>query len=206
MERKDSEKEGNKEVKKSLMYFSGEDFYYFTYSIILLLDLLDCENGKFFKDYRKLPFLIDLVNDENLIYILESSLSETASNEPEGETASDAAVLRLPISRKLNKLDKEYMFRSYSTGIARRSEILKLLFTLEQKEFVVLQKGGSQSDIDVSLIKEKVPSEFFNKKLFAKEYKNIQKLRSLVKRISSLTLNTMLTKLYTNQGVKTWAL
>lgn len=191
----------NKDVKKSLMYLSGEDFYYFSYSILLILNFLGCKNGKYFRDYRKLPFLIDLINDENILFIIESSLE--AKTQERLTDPTDSSVMQ---KRNFNKLDTEYLFRSYSSGIARRSEVLKLLFTLEKSGFVKLRKGEVQAGVDVSLLSENVPKTFFDKKLFERESKNMDRIKSLIKRLPILSLGTLLERVYEAQGVKTWAL
>jgi hypothetical protein len=191
----------NRNVKKSLMYLSGEDFYYFSYSILLILNFLGCKNGKYFRDYRKLPFLIDLINDENILFIIESSLE--TENEDAMKDPMDSSIVQ---KRNFNKLDTEYLFRSYSSGIARRSEMLKLLFTLEKSGFVKLRKGEAQASVDVSLLTKNVPKAFFDKKLFEREYKNMDRLKSLIKRLPILSLGTLLDRVYEAQGVKTWAL
>lgn len=194
-------KMNNNQAKKRMMFLTGEDFYYFTYSIILTLELLGCKNGKYFKDYRKLPFIVEFINDDNLMYIFESHVQcDNAIRLPDDDQSSPSP------QRAINKLDKEYMFRSYSTGMARRSEFLKLLFTLEKSGFVVLEKGDLNSAVNVSLARDNVPATFFDTTLFSKECKNTIKLQSMVKRLASLNLSTMLTKIYESQGVKTWAL
>lgn len=183
------------------MFLSGEDFYYFTYSILLILDVLGCTNGKLFKDYRKLPFLIEFLNDENLLNILETY------SDARNEDQRDKRKLEVSqTARRMNRLDKDYLFKSYSTGMAKRSEVLKILFTLEKSGYVALKKANLQSGIDVTLMMETVPPEFFNKDLFAKEYDHVQRIKKLVKRLPSLTLETMLEKIYEDNGVKTWAL
>ena len=173
----------SKNSKKRLMYLSGEDFYLFCYSIFIILDSLDCTNGVLFKDYRKLAFLISIINDEKLIYIITNS------------TGND-----------INPVDKEYLFNSYSNGLMRRSEMLKLLFTLEKKGFVTLEKAKENTVIDLSLDKQTIPKNFFDKKVFSKEYKQAQVLKKNVRGLRSLKLETMLEKIYTNNGVKTWAI
>ena len=170
-------------VKKSIMYASGEDFYLFCYAVFILLDSVGCKNDKFFTDYRKLAFLIEFIRDEQLLQILDrGQLKET-----------------------LNSVDKEYLFNSYSTGLSRRSELLKLLFTLEKKKYLTLEKGSTKSLIKVSLNKKDIPKSFFDKKMFSREYCNAERLRKSVRRISILTLDTMLEKLYKDNGITTWA-
>jgi hypothetical protein len=173
----------NSNVKKGLMYLSGEDFYLFCYAVIITLDSLKCNDGKYFKDYRKLAFIIDFIKDERLIYILNNLDSESHNN-----------------------IDKEYLFNSYSNGLTRRSEDLKLLFTLEKKGFISLEKGNISSLVNVSLNKKNLPKSFFDKTIFGNEYDNLNSLKTSVKRLSTLTLDTMLGKIYRERGIKTWAI
>jgi hypothetical protein len=84
--------------------------------------------------------------------------------------------------------------------------VLKLLFTLEKKNYIFLQKGGSQSEIDVSLNERSIPNNFFNKKLFAQEYNNIRIFCNNVSRLSVLRLDTMLNRVYEQNGIMTWDL
>jgi len=165
------------------MYLSGEDFYLFCYSVIIILDCLNCKDGRYFKDYRKLAFIIDFIKDERLVYILNNL-----------DTVSP------------NNIDKEYLFNSYSNGLTRRSEILKLLFTLEKKGFISLEKGNISSLVNVTLNKKHLPNSFIDKDIFNKEYNNLNGLKSSIKRISTLTLDTMLGKIYRDRGIKTWAI
>ncbi|MCK5021914.1 MAG: hypothetical protein KAR54_01555 [Candidatus Pacebacteria bacterium] len=173
----------NKEVKKSLMYLSGEDFYLFCYAVFIALDSLNCKNGKYFSDYRKLAFLIEFIKDEKLNYIISNSSEKS-----------------------LNPIDKEYLFRSYSVGLGRRSEILKLLFTLEKRNYVILDKGNTRSLVNVSLNNEAIPEGFFNKEVFSKEYRNMASFSGYVKRLSVLKLDTMIERVYRNNGISTWAI
>jgi len=172
----------SKGVKKSLMYLSGDDFYVFCYVVIIVLDYLKCKDDKYFKDYRKLAFIVEFIKDDKLNYIISNSHNKS-----------------------LNPIDKECLFNSYSTGLSRRSEILKLLFTLEKKNYINLNKGDTQSFINVSLNKKAVPAEFFNKNVFSNEYSNIKAFSKCVQRLSSLKLDTMLERIYAQNGISTWA-
>lgn len=173
----------NKEAKKSLMYLSGEDFYVFCYAVLIVLDYLNCKDGRYFKDYRKLAFLIEFIKDEKLNYIISNSHEKS-----------------------LNPIDKEYLFSSYSTGLGRRSEILKLLFTLEKKNYVVLDKSDTRSLVNVSLNKEAIPQEFFDKNTFSWEYQNIGVFTQCVKRLTALKMDTMLDRIYVQNGIRIWAI
>lgn len=173
----------NKGVKKSIMYLSGEDFYLFCYAILITLDSLKCTNGKYFKDYRKLAFIIEFLKDGDL-----------------------NSILLRPMEKGLNPVDRDYLFHSYSSGLGRRSEILKLLFMLEKKNLVILEKSNVKSLVNVSLNKANMPDDFLDKKIFSKEYNNVEAFKKAIKRLSALKLETMLDQIYGSRGVSTWAI
>lgn len=171
----------NINAKKRLMYLSGEDFYFYCYSLVVILDHLGCKNGKYFRDHRKLAFLIDIISDEKVVYIITHTKDQ-----------------------KMNAKDHERLLDSYSNGLTRRSEILKLLFVLEKRQYVSLERGKSQ-EINVTLKKESLPKEFFESDVFEAEKHCIKQLSKSVGRLASLTLDTMLDKIYVKNGVRTWA-
>jgi hypothetical protein len=162
------------------MYLSGEDFYLYCYSVFVILDSLDCQDGKYFRDYRKLAFLTDIISDDKSVYVVSRSSGA-----------------------QLNPKDYECLLDSYSNGLTRRSEILKLLFVLEKRGYVSLNRGKAQ-EIDVTLTKENLPDDFFGNNTFYSECKNIKDVSKKVGRLASLTLDTMLNKIYVENGVRTW--
>ncbi|MBV1928909.1 MAG: helix-turn-helix domain-containing protein [Gammaproteobacteria bacterium] len=162
------------------MYLSGEDFYLYCYSVFVILDSLGCRDGKYFRDYRKLAFLTDIIGDDKIVYVISHSSGE-----------------------KLNPKDYECLLDSYSNGLTLRSEILKLLFVLEKRGYVSLNRGRAQ-EIDVTLTENNLPSGFLNSNVFESESKNMKDVSKKVGRLASLTLDTMLNKLYVENGVRTW--
>jgi len=167
-------------AKKRLMYLSGEDFYLYCYSIFVILNSLGCCDGKYFRDYRKLAFLIDIIGDGKVIYVLSHSSGE-----------------------KMDSKDYECLLDSYSNGLTLRSEILKLLFVLEKKGYVILSRGKTQ-EIDVTLAINNIPGGFLDGNVFTFETKNIEYVSKKFRRLPSLTLDTMLNKIYVENGVRTW--
>ncbi|MFT0212846.1 hypothetical protein VQ643_09545 [Pseudomonas sp. F1_0610] len=167
-------------TKKRLMYLSGEDFYLYCYSVLVILDSLGCRDGKFFRDYKKLAFLTDIISDDKTVYVVSHSSG-----------------------KKLNPKDYECLLDSYSNGLIRRSEILKLLFVLEKRGYVILKRRNIQ-EIDVTLAKDNLPDDFLNSNVFESESQNIKKLSKKVIRLASLTLDTMLSKIYVENGVRAW--
>lgn len=176
----------NIEVKKRLMFVKGEDYYYLTYNIFFILHNLgcySCDNRKF-RDYRKLAFLIEYISDYNLINILE--------NRNHGQS--------------LNAIDKELLTRTYTSGMIRQGQLIRLLFTLEKKNFIVLEKDGGQNTVNICLSKEGIPEDLFNSDIFKPETSNMKTLKKHISRLNQLTLETLLSKLFDNYGIKRWAI
>lgn len=171
-------------AKKGIMYFSGNDFYFFSYSILICLDALGCVSGRLMKDYRKLAFLIDFTTDRDVLKLIERY---------------DERVV-------VNAVDREYLFNSYTNGLVRRGEVLKILFSLEAKGLVSLSRSATGMQIDVSLNREALPVGLLDKNLFKNEYENIKCSAKIIKRISSLKFETFISSVYGSRGVKTWAI
>lgn len=170
--------------KKRVMFLSGEDFYFFTYTILIALDALGCCGEKQFKDHRKLAYLLPFVADSTLVGIVERAAG----------------------GRLKNRADAEYLFDSYSNGIMRESEVSKLLLTLEKKDYITLRRGTSGRVMDVALNKEALPNRLLSGGDFEREYTNMARLRKVLPRLSRLTRETFLTRLYDDHGVRTWSL
>lgn len=169
-------------IKKSIMFSKGDDFYFLSYNILILLYGLKCFCGKrTFNDYRKLAFLIDFVSNRNL-----------------AQTLVKKGLL-------LNPIDRELFTRAYANGLLRLNQIIRLLFTLEKKGFITLQRDAGRDIVDVCINEQAIPATFFQAELFKFELSNVSALNVTVKRITVLTLDTLLERLFENHGIKTWA-
>jgi hypothetical protein len=171
----------NETTKKNLMFISSEDFYLLSYSIIIILDSLGCVKNRYFKDYRKLSFIIEIIKNRRHILTIENGTKT-----------------------KLHINDKDFLFQSYANGLARRSETLKILFSLEKKGYIALEQGKIDSFVNAKLLKENLPSNFLDKEIFNYEYENCNRLKTSIKKISMLNLETFLDKIYRDNGVKIW--
>ena len=171
------------ENKKRIMYMSGEDFYFFTYNILIILKELGCTDGRVFRDYRKLPYVVDVISDQHLLNILK----------------------RNNFGRIKSPVDKKHLISSYTSCKIKTSEYLKLLFSLEKKGIVSLSSSKRSSQIDVSLNKGSIAKDFFKSEVFDNERQNISILNSEVQRISSINFETLIDKLYTAETDHKWA-
>jgi hypothetical protein len=179
-----NDKIDNIELKKRLMFVKGDDYYYLTYNIIIILQNLDCYyKQRIFRDYRKLSFLIEFVSDYNLINIINNKKNLNS----------------------INIIDRELLTRAYSNGLLRKGQLLRLLFTLEKKDYIILEKENNSNIINVSLNEKSLPKNIFRTEHFEAETNNLVILKGNIQRINRISLDTLLTKLFVNFGVKTWA-
>ena len=168
-------------IKRSLMFSKGDDLYFLSYNVLLLLQGLKCECGKrIFKDHRKLAFLIDFISNRNLAVTLKQS------------------------GPVLNVIDRELFTRAYADGLLRLNQVIRLLFTLEKRGFIQLKREIKTNTIDVCVIPGNQLNDFFDKKLFKLEAENLDVIKAAIPKLNVLTLDTLLNRLFDNHGVRTW--
>ena len=173
------------ENKKKLMFVKGEDFYFFTYNLLVLLDTLGCyDASKKFTDYRKLAFLIEFVANSSLGEVLQA--------------------YRGMETNKINLVDKESLAKAYSDGMIRVNQIMRLIFYLEKKGVLSLERVSRGNTINLWLNKSNIPNEYLNKNLFKVEYENANFLKRWLPSLKRLTLKYLLEKIFGNYGIKTW--
>ena len=149
--------------------------------ILITLDRLGKRNGSYFNDSRKLLFIILLLSDTKTF---DSIIKSTEFN--------------------ASKQEKEILYESYKDGVTQITRFNSLLITLEKRGLITLRKSKSLDTLDLTLNKDVIPKEFFSKKEFGNEYEKIKKLKSSVERITALSLDTFIERVYKNNGVKTW--
>ena len=163
------------------MFVKGEDFYFLSYNIFLLLLTYESTNEKSrFRDYRKLAFLIDFISDSRLSRLLDNPTTH------------------------YNIADKDFLNRSYANGLLRMNEILKLLFALEKHKIITLLKDNDSNSLDVYLNTEELARSFWDWELFLNEKQNLSRLKTNIPKLKSLKLETLLSKLYYNYSDKQW--
>lgn len=169
--------------KKKLMFVTGEDFYFLTYNILLFLKELNCdgENRKF-KDYRKLAFLVDFISDRDLIKIL-------SKNKGKGTI--------------LNKEDRRAIINAWSNGIVRVKLLARLLYALEQKGLIGMEKDSTRKSVTVWYKRNERTKQFFKENVFEIEKGNAKSLTGIIQRLSNMTLETLEEKVFHNYGIKT---
>lgn len=168
--------------KKPLYFISGEDFYFIAYSVLLVLELFGGA-PKRIKDHRKIIYLIQFLSDERLVGILARTQDKQIAN----------------------PADRELLFASFTDAELHKREVYKILLSLERKGYIAIQRTDLAEVLDVTLLSESLPQDFFKSAQFFKERKNSEDLKRLVPRMSTLGFDSLLNRLYKDRGVRVWA-
>lgn len=171
----------NDSTKKRMMFIKSEDYNFLTYNLFIILNGLDCVEGKSsLKDHRKISFLIDFISNGKLIDIIEKHLKNQNS--------------------KVNEVDRELLSQSFTDSLLRIRTINQLVFTLANEGFIIIT-DKKLDKLSICLNKQRVQKEFLKGEIFKIERNNINRLKSIVQRISILDITTMLANLYYNNGI-----
>lgn len=161
-------------VKKRMMFVTHEDYYFFTYNILFLLNELGCNNErKAFKYHSKLPLLIDFVADTRMIEILRKAFKNKKVN---------------------NYKDREELYYTFTNAKAREGTISALLQALEKRNIICLKKEGMEFSIWYNP-NEKV-ERFLEGSGFEEEKSNAKTLKSVIRRLSILKPDTLEQRLF----------
>lgn len=161
------------------MYITGEDFYFLTYNLLLILSEFRCFENKVFKDHRKLPLLLSFITQPKLIKILKTYDSVG----------------------HIGKVDINILSQTYSNSLIIEKNMNRLLFSLEKKGLINLTHDESNR-LNVSL-KENDYS-FLQQKDFDIEKENAKFLRAHVQRTTILSYETFVENLIIKKGVYLW--
>lgn len=168
------------EIKKRIMFNKDSDYYFIAYNSILILDKLNCYEGKSnFCDYRKLIYILPFISDEN-------RLKSVTNN------------------KKLSD-DEIKMLEDIYINAKLREPILKsILFTLEKKGYLTLEKNNKRKSIDVRLNSNSIRKEFLNAEIFKVETQNINHFKVNFQRLSFINVDSLIERIFKEKGVIIW--
>ncbi|MCR1769126.1 hypothetical protein [Burkholderia glumae] len=172
---------GPHKSKRPLFFISGEDFYFVAYSILLVLEFLG-GSARRVKDHRKIAYLIQFLGDSRLIDLLERTRGVGVAN----------------------SVDRELLFSSYASAELHKREVFKIIFSMERRGFLRMQRTENLEVLDITLIDDGIPQGFFENDSFSEERASAEKLKRLVPRLSLLTFESLLDRLYKDRGIRVW--
>ena len=161
--------------KKRMMFIASEDYYYITYSILLILQYLESYNGNNIQDRRILNVLIETTSNSRLLTVLERS--KLLHQLPQG---SDISVLE----------------NSYDRIQSRTAFVNRVLFVLNHHNYVELL-----DDYGIALVNQNIPDGFYDEKLFELEISNILRIKKLYPQIKRTKTERLIENLFTKNGV-----
>lgn len=170
----------NNKIKKKIMFNKDSDYYFIAYNSILILDSLGCYEGeKNFYDYRKLIYILPFISSQ---FMLMNSIKTSKIRQEQIKILEDTYI-----NSKL------------------REPILKsILFTLEKRGYLILEKNESRKCIDVRLLPNSIPQDYLKSDLFKIESDNIKLLKKHYQRLNFISFDTLIEKLFKEKGVIIW--
>lgn len=160
------------DAKKRMMFIAKEDYNFFAYNILLILDQLGCDrDSKKFKDFRKIAFLIDFImSNKNIEQYTTDELS------------------RIYINSQFNRIQL----------------ISHVLIALSLNNYIGLEPNIKARTVDIWVNKSVIDEIFWSSYDWMKERSNIDAISRSISRLSSITVNTFIDKVFKSKNVRTW--
>ena len=163
--------------KKRLMFILEEDYYYLTLKTIAILKALKCDK-KCLVDYRKICLIYEVIKDpSNIDLINKSNLDIFESNK----------LLNIAYSAKMN------------SAIFKR-----IIFFLEKKNIIRLEKNIKQESIDVYLCDSEEVKFLISENLLKEDIIKVEKLQKEISRIRSVKFSTLNNNIFGKSDVVLW--
>jgi len=167
-------------AQRSLFFTTGQDLYFLSYNLLVLLYSVGATTEKPIKDARTLPLLITLVADAQLLDLM--------------------ARRGMDIPRSSG--DYRLLVNAESKAQRKRPYVARLLGALERRGFLEAEIAGDRRS--VGLRDRAALSEFISAPVFDQERSNAKKLREVVPRAKILTRETLYERVFEARGVRVW--
>lgn len=148
------------------------------------------------EDYNFLTF--------NLLILLK--VLNASSKESKFQDFRKIAYLTHFISTNsnFNDLSKHELAIIYSKSHLKKQLLSHLILILKNKDYIGVDVNYGRNSLDIWLIEDNIPNDFFDRNLFYKEIENIKKLKSELPRLKVLTIKNIVETIFTNNKVITW--
>lgn len=160
------------------MFNKESDYYFITYNLILILNSLNCYEGKStFNDYRKIIYIIPFITDNELLKIINKDYKIKNEDIKKLEEVFINAKLREPILKSV-------------------------LFALENKDYLTLVKN--KETIGVKLTTRATSKNFLENDAFEFEVDNFNTFKSDYQRLNNMKLETLIDRIWKSRGAIVW--
>lgn len=174
-----NERPDREAAKRRIMFVAGEDFYFLTYTLLVLLrELKAVSEQQAFADSRKLAYVADFLGSNSDLHL---ALTDT--------TLSGSARSRLSLL--------------YDRAVSRRIAVERLVDALAKRE--LLHVARRPFDVDhVYLRNQDDVARLLHGDRFKAETARLALLRKKVPHLRTMTLATLKDRLFGDRGVRTW--
>jgi len=163
--------------KKRMMFVLDEDYYFVTIKILSVLKGLDCCDKKLV-DYRKLAVIIEFIKEEKNMMLLKKILN----------------------SGQLDLFESERLLSIYCKSNVENALVKRVLFFLEKKGLVSMEKNNKFNCVDVGLNYNGKLEEIFTSDFIVNDFKKM-KVFWEIQRIKTLKYETFIGKIFGDSEV-----
>jgi len=104
----------------------------------------------------------------------------------------------------IDTYNKTELANIYSKAQLKKKLLSHLLIVLNNKNYIGIKLNNTRKTLDVWLKVDELPIDFIDLKYFDQEIGNINQLKKLVGRMRTVTIKTVVDKIFTDNGVLTW--
>lgn len=165
--------------KKRMMFVLDEDYYFITIKIISILKYMNCIKSKIV-DYRKIAYIIAFISDENNLKLLSNSINDFNT---------------------LSIIEREKLISIYCKGNIDQPIVKRVLFFLEKRNIVCMNKNNKYGCIDVGLVKNNDLDVLFEDRVFKEDMERIKFFYSKYSRVKSVKYDTFMNKVFGSSEV-----
>ncbi|MCW6106303.1 hypothetical protein FDA95_12585 [Clostridium botulinum] len=167
--------------KKRMMFILEEDYYFITIKILSILKALECE-VKPFEDYRRLGIIFEFIKNDTNFYFFNKLIK----------------------GKKQDIFDNEKAIKIFCDSKLDVSVIKRVLFFLEKQDIVKLQKNTKRSNVDVLLLNNKNINNLIKSGVLKDDLEKVLVIKRAIKRLRSLKIDTLQTKIFGYSEVTKW--
>lgn len=169
---------GREAAKRRLMFVPGEDFYFLTYTLIIVLSELSANAPERpFRDSRKVAYIADLLG-------------------------GDSDLRLVTTSAPLSSFGKARLALLYDRAVARRAAVQRIVDALHTRGLISIARSET---IDcLHLLEKQDVKALLNEPLLQEERTRLKRLRGIIPQLRTMTLETLKQRLFDDREVRTW--